>query len=192
MDETRGKETRGQAAENIIKFDKQVKFVCFRLGGQDYALDVGETIEILRLVAITPLPEAPDFVPGIINLRGEIIPVIDLRLRYGLKQKMYNLNTPIMVVMSKDRLTGLIVDEVTEVITIPSSCITANEIMFNNRYVKSIAKYDDQLLLIANLEDLLTLEEEEALEQALSIKDQDRYTEIKDEELKIEELSKTG
>ena len=93
------------------------QWVVFRLAEQEYALRLENVSEVLRMVAITPLPEAPPWLAGMINLRGRVIAVTDLRLRLGLPAPAHGLNTPIIVVEADGRQLGLIADSVVEVLT---------------------------------------------------------------------------
>ena len=95
-------------------------WVIFRLAEQEYALPLERVGEVLRMVAITPLPEAPAWLAGVINLRGRVIPVIDLRLRLGLPPRALGLNTPIIVVEHGGRQMGLIADAAVEVLERPA------------------------------------------------------------------------
>lgn len=164
--------------EKLSQNVRQIRLVCFTLDGQVYALYAADAVEILRIVAITSLPEAPHFIPGIIDLRGEIIPVVDLGIRFGFKHKIYNLNTPIIVAKAANRTVGLIVDQVTEVITVSSSEITGDRLMPNARYLKSVAKHEDELLLVVGLDDLFSSEEEMALQLALGGPDEFQQPEL--------------
>jgi len=93
------------------------QWVVFRLAEHEYALRLENVSEVLRMVAITPLPEAPPWLAGMINLRGRVIAVTDLRLRLGLPAPAPGLNTPIIVVEADGRQLGLIADSVVEVLT---------------------------------------------------------------------------
>jgi purine-binding chemotaxis protein CheW len=93
------------------------QWVVFRLAEHEYALRLESVSEVLRMVAITPLPESPPWLAGVINLRGRVIAVTDLRLRLGLPAPAPGLNTPIIVVEAAGRQMGLIADSVVEVLT---------------------------------------------------------------------------
>lgn len=144
-----------------------VRLVSFRIDEQDYAIEAADTVEIIRLVAITSLPAAPPFIPGIINRRGEIIPMIDLRIRLNFEPKLYNLSTPIIVVRVGFRIVGLLVDKVTEVAVVPASDITDSSSAADTKYVRGVVKYDERLTLLIDLSDLLSGEEAELLDKAL-------------------------
>jgi len=153
---------------SICKVGKQIKLLSFSLEGQEYAVEAVNTIEILRLVTVIPVPEAPDFIPGIINLRGKIIPILDLRLRLGFPHKYYTLNTPIIIANNGNYIMGMIVDQVKEVFNISSGNITPEQIMPGAQYLKGVAKHDNRLLLIINIKNLLNDSEERVLRAGLN------------------------
>lgn len=104
------------------------KYLTFRLGGESYGINVLKIREIIRVTAITAVPQMPDFVKGVINLRGKIIPVMDLRLRFGLPDREQTEHTCIVVVQiklteSRNMQMGLVVDDVEEVVNIAAADI---------------------------------------------------------------------
>jgi purine-binding chemotaxis protein CheW len=98
---------------------QEIKVVCFHLGRDAYALDIMRVREIVKLQKLSGLPEAPSFVEGVINLRGSIIPVVDLRKRFGFTDIGYSPENRLLITVVANQLVGLIVDAVTEVVTIP-------------------------------------------------------------------------
>ena len=92
------------------------QLVVFQLYEHEYALPAGRVVEVLRMVALTPVPEAPPWLPGVLNLRGVVIPVVDLRARLGMPAAAYALNTPIIVVNGCNRRLGLIADAMIDVV----------------------------------------------------------------------------
>lgn len=92
--------------------------VGFRVDGREHALPAANVVEVVRMVASTPLPEAPDWVAGVINFRGRVIPLVDVRARLGAPPRDAHLATPIIVVAAGDSTAGMVVDEVVEVLTV--------------------------------------------------------------------------
>lgn len=90
----------------------------FRVEGREHALPAADVAEVVRMVASTPLPEAPDWVAGVINFRGRVIPLVDVRTRLGAPPRDADLATPIIVVAAGDSAAGMVVDEVVEVLTV--------------------------------------------------------------------------
>ncbi len=101
--------------------DPIVHLCAFRVGGEDYAIDVMRVREIIPSVEVTPVPRAPPFIPGVIRLRGEVIPIVDARVRLGLPAAAPTGKTKFLVVKVGPRRIGLVVDEVTEVVRVPRS-----------------------------------------------------------------------
>ena len=134
------------------------KFLTFALEDEFYGIDIKYVTEIIGIQSITKVPELPDYIKGIINLRGKIIPVIDVRLRFSKNSKNYNDRTCIIVVEIKNTLIGLIVDTVSEVLSIaeqnivPPPDFKAN---FNSKYIKGIGKVDNEVKLLLDCEKLL-------------------------------------
>ena len=139
------------------------KFLTFSLGKEYYGIEIKHVIEIIGIQPITEVPELPEYIRGIINLRGKIIPVMDVRLRFKKSFREYNDRTCVIVIDIKDVSVGMIVDGVSEVISIPE-----NEIVFppevsgsGSRYIKGIGKVGGEVKLILDCNKLLNQEETE-------------------------------
>lgn len=142
------------------------QLVVFELADESYAVDIAAVEGIIKMQAITRLPHAPEFVDGITNLRGAVIPVIDLRKRFGLPVQEPTRDTRIVVANMGTMKVGIIVDAVTQVIRIPSEAIEPPPQMsmtVNSAFIKSIAKIDDQLVILVDLPKVLSVEERESL-----------------------------
>lgn len=138
------------------------KFLAFSVGKEAYGIEIKFVTEIIGIQDITEVPELPDYVKGIINLRGKIIPVIDVRLRFKKEAKVYNDRTCIVVIDIKATSVGLIVDNVAEVITIEDSNIVPPPDIktgFHNRYVRGIGKVGSEIKLLLDCDKLLNDEE---------------------------------
>ena len=155
--------------ESLIEEDTlKGKFLTFPLGVEDYGIEIKYVTEIVGIQAITPIPETPEYVKGIINLRGRIIPVMDVRLRFKKEPKEYNDRTCIVVIEIKEVTIGLIVDCVSEVISIPEENIVAPPQInksFQNHFIESIAKVGNEVKLILHCDRLVN--EEDLMEIAL-------------------------
>lgn len=129
------------------------QLVVFRIEKSEYALPVANVGEILRMVAIAPVPEAPAWLPGVINLRGKVIPVIDLRIRLGLPSVPVGLNTPIIVAETEGQMVGLVADSVSELLSVPLDAIEPPDARIGaSRAVESVARAGGRLILIFDLE----------------------------------------
>lgn len=146
----------------VLEFEEDTqkdKFLTFALENEFYGIDIKYVTEIIGIQSITQVPELPDYVKGIINLRGKIIPVIDVRLRFCKDSKIYNDRTCIIVVEIKNTLIGLIVDTVSEVLSIGEENIVAPPDIktgSNSKYIQGIGKVDNEVKLLLDCEKLLS------------------------------------
>jgi purine-binding chemotaxis protein CheW len=146
----------------------ELQFVGFRVGEQSYALPISAVREIVRPPEITPVPQSPEHVAGVMNLRGRIVPVIDLRKRF--RQAIENSpKTRVLVIALDGRLIGLLVDSASEVLKIASEEIEPSPQLFgedNERYVTGVAKHLGRLVILLDVNKLLP--EPERAEAALA------------------------
>jgi len=146
----------------VGKSDKLLQLVSFKIGSEEFGVDILKVQEINRMVEITKVPQAPHYVEGVINLRGKVIPIVDLRKRFNLELKEYDKNTRIVVVNIGGNIMGLVVDSVSEVLRLPSSTIEpAPEIVtgINSEYIKGVAKLEDRLLIFLDLSKVIDMNE---------------------------------
>ena len=142
--------------------DAVVQLVTFRLKGQNYGIDVMRVQEVLRVSEIAPVPGAAAYVLGIINLRGNVVTVIDTRIRFGLPTTEIDDSSRIVIIESNEQVVGMLVDGVAEVVELPHSLIDAAPRVGNDesaRYIQGIANLDDDLLIVVDLNELLTEDE---------------------------------
>jgi len=146
------------------------KFLTFSIGKEVYGFEIKYVTEIIGIQEITEVPELPIYVKGIINLRGKIIPVMDVRLRFKKEPREYNDRTCIVVIDIHEISIGLIVDHVAEVVVIPPENIVpppAIKTGFHNRYIKGIGKVGSEVKLLLDCDKLLNDEEIESLSTAI-------------------------
>ncbi|NLK27337.1 MAG: purine-binding chemotaxis protein CheW [Clostridiales bacterium] len=141
------------------------RYLTFSLGKESYGIEIQYVTEIIGIQTITEVPELPAYVKGIINLRGKIIPVIDVRLRFKKEPREYNDRTCVIVIDIMELSIGLIVDSVSEVLNIPDQDIEAPPQMKkgNNRFIKNIGKVGNEVKLLLDCEKLLTDDETETM-----------------------------
>ncbi len=147
-----------------------LQLVSFEVGEEEYAVPILSVQEINRMMQITRVPQSPPFVEGVINLRGKIIPVIDLRKRFGLTELENSDDVRIIVVEVDSRVLGFTVDRVNEVLRINSSIVEPPPSMvcgLDTDYVQGVGKLDDRLLILLHLEKLFSDAEIEAIDQGL-------------------------
>ena len=140
---------------------EELQLVIFALAQEEYGLPITKVQEINRLVPVTKLPQAPAFMEGVINLRGKIIPVVDLRTRFGLKDMERTDDNRIIIVEVNGETVGITVDAVTEVVRLPVSNIEPPPPSFilDAQYVKGVGKLDDRLLILLEIDKILTSRE---------------------------------
>ena len=142
------KKQLGAGAEELLQL------VSFNIGTEEFGVDILKVQEINRMVEITRVPQTPDYVEGVINLRGKVIPIIDLRKRFGLEVKEYDRNTRIVVVDINGDILGMVVDSVSEVLRIPKNTIEPPPQIvtgINTEYINGVAKLEDRLLIFLDL-----------------------------------------
>jgi len=153
--------------ENKKASTELLQLVSFTLGNEEFGIEIQKVQEIIRMVEITKMPNSPDFVEGIMNLRGKVIPVICLRQRLGLEKLQADKNTRVIVVNIIGKTIGFIVDSVSEVLRIPRDLtekppeITTG---INTDYIVSIARLEDRLLILLDLDRTLLTTEKIELE----------------------------
>lgn len=143
------------------------KFLTFVLGNESYGIGIEFVTEIIGILPITEVPELPNYIRGIINLRGKIIPVMDIRLRFKKEFREYNERTCIIVIDIADNSVGLIVDSVAEVTNIAEEDIVPPPSLntgFSNRYIKGVGKVGNEVKLLLECEKLLSKDELESLD----------------------------
>lgn len=136
----------------------EVQVVAFTIDDQEYAINILDVQEIIRILPITRVPKAPAYLEGVINLRGNVIPVIDVRKRFNLTPWNETESSRIIIVRSDDITTGLIVDRVSEVIRLSETDFEkAPDITGSQDLVVSVGKVGERLLLFLNLAEVLEL-----------------------------------
>ena len=148
---------------DIEDLDEELqRWVTFELDNEIYGISVSEVREVLRYSDIAPVPGAPGFVIGIINLRGNVVTVIDTRSRFGLMPKEVNDDTRIIIIDIEDQEVGILVDSVAEVVDLDVNAIEAAPNVGSeetSRYIKGVTSMDGTLLILVDVNKLLTDEE---------------------------------
>lgn len=145
-----------------------LQLVSFKVGTEEFGVDILKVQEINRMFKITKVPNAPDFVEGVVNLRGRIIPVIDLRKRLSIESKVHDNKTRIVVVDILGNIVGFIVDEVNEVLRISKDIIeNPPELVsqVDSDFITSVAKLEDRIIILLDLDNLLKKDEKAVLEE---------------------------
>lgn len=150
------------AENNIAEIAESKKFLVFRLGNEEYGIDIHKIATIIeKNMNIARVPKTPRYLTGVINLRGEIVPVVSLRLKFGLPDDVFGDDTRIIIIKTEDMSIGLIVDSVAEVLeldeeTTESMANITGELSFD--YISGVGKVNGRIITLLNLEKLVTLE----------------------------------
>lgn len=144
-----------------------LQLVTFKLGSEEFGVDILKVQEINKMMNITKIPNAPAFIEGVINLRGKIIPIVDLRKRLGFNDQEYDKSTRIIVVELDGLVLGFIVDSVSEVLRIPENTIEPPPSMvagIESEYIEGVGKLDDRLLILLELKKVFSSPERKDIE----------------------------
>ncbi|MBA2881766.1 purine-binding chemotaxis protein CheW [Desulfosalsimonas propionicica] len=163
-----------QAAENAADMSElSGKYLTFHLGDEGYGLEILKVQEIIGMLEITKIPQTPNYVKGVINLRGKVIPVIDLRLKFGMPEQELTRKTCIIVVQVQKSDTaliiGIVVDEVSEVLNISGEQIEAAPslgMQVNTHFILGMAKTESAVKILLDIDKVLSAEEMNALTRA--------------------------
>ena len=159
---------------DIITENKQ--YLTFQLATEFFALEITKVREVLDYINITKVPRTPEFMLGVINLRGNVVPVVDLRLTLGMPETERTVNTCIVIVEiqigTETIQIGALADQVQEVVNISAADISPPPklgIKLNTEFIEGMGKHDDRFLIILNIDKVLTAREIEEVEKATSI-----------------------
>ncbi|MCS3924552.1 chemotaxis protein CheW [Methanosalsum natronophilum] len=167
--------------EKTLKIDRKMdedddnenvlQLVIFQLGGEEFAVDIMQVQEIIRMPETTRIPQAPEYVKGVINLRGKIIVVVSLDVKFNIEAKEVDENSRVIVVEVDDTILGMVVDSVSEVIRLPHSNVeNAPDIITSKikaEYIEGVGKLDERLLILLDLKKVL---QESEMDQISNIK----------------------
>ncbi|WP_293749878.1 chemotaxis protein CheW [uncultured Paraglaciecola sp.] len=150
-----------QQIETLAK-DTEHEFLTFVLGEETYALDVMTVKEIRGYQPVTKIANAPDFVKGVLNLRGDIVPIIDLRIKFSVGEATYNEFTIVIMLNIGQRVVGIVVDEVSDVIKVMAQDIKPPPefgIVFDSSYLYGLTTIEEQMVILINIESLISSDE---------------------------------
>jgi len=154
------------STENLYDDDEEDtqkdKYLTFTVGSEDYGIDISHVTEIIGIQKITDVPDMPDYIKGVINLRGKVIPVMDVRLRFRMPSRQYDDRTCIIVVDVNGSAIGLVVDTVKEVVDVPPSQIELPPEVVERtaqQYLKGLGKLGEQVKILLDVEKLVRREQ---------------------------------
>jgi len=151
--------------DQLLKGDI-IQLVTFHLGQEEFGIDILKVREIIRPMAITMVPRSAHFIEGVINLRGRVIPIVNLRRRFGMQPKEFNSQTRIIDIELGEIIVGFIVDSVAEVLRIPANTVEDPPAIISgiqSDYVRGVGKVDDRLLILLDLDKLVASEDVDSL-----------------------------
>ncbi len=154
-----------------------MKFTVFKIGDEDFGIDIKQVVEILNRQKVHILPELPDFLSGVITVRGEVVPLLDLRKRFGIQSS--ETKELIILVRYDSEKIGLLVDEIKEILSFTDEEIAAPPAIFKGlkkKYLSGIGKKDDRVIIIINLDYLLSSEEKIMLKDSEELLEEDAGT----------------
>jgi len=147
-----------------------VQQLTFNLAGEEYGVDILSVREIRGWARVTRIPQTPEYLLGVLNLRGAIVPIMDLRLRFGLQRESYGDDTVVIIVAIAERLFGIVVDAVSDVVDIDPAAIKPVPDMgavVDTRYLKGLATHVERMVMLLDVEKLMRPEDVETLDAAL-------------------------
>lgn len=146
----------------IENVNNELKLIVFKLGREEYGMDILRVQEIKRMMSITRVPSTPSFIKGVINLRGSVLPVIDLRTRLGLAETELRDAARIIVILVNETTVGFIVDEVVEVTTIDTKNVEVAHALstgLSTEYISGIAKADNRLFIMLSPDSIVNIQQ---------------------------------
>jgi len=151
---------------NVVKDDRVETFLSFKLSEEVFAINVSQVLNILEMSKITRIPKAPEYLKGVINLRGTVLPVVDLRIKFGLSEKEATVDTSIIVlniVLNEESVfVGIMVDAVREVLELKNNEIAPTPSIgtkYNTGFIKGMWRTDDKFIMILDIDKVFSTEE---------------------------------
>lgn len=172
-------QANAQTQKTAAKLDPQTgsevqhEFLTFVLGKENYALDIMTVKEIRGYEDVTKIANAPAYIKGVLNLRGDIVPIVDLRLKFNVGEATYNEFTIVIMLMVGERIVGIVVDEVSDVIKVNDSEIKAPPefgVAFDSAYLHGLTSINDQMIILVNIQKLISSDELGLLDASASLK----------------------
>ena len=152
--------------QQLNNLSSQNQFLTFKVADEEYGVDVLKVQEIIRYTKPTKMPNAPEIIKGVINFRGEVIPMVDLRKKFNLEKKEYDNFTVVIVLEVKSKIIGIIVDEVSDMVSFEKDSIQKN-LDFGSQvdmeFIRGMARLDERMIILLLLDKLLSFEEYKAI-----------------------------
>ncbi len=156
-------------ADATTAADGAAQYLTFTLGSEEYAVDILKVQEIRGYDAVTAIANAPAFIKGVINLRGVIVPIVDMRIKFNVSEVNYNQFTVVIILNVINRVVGIVVDGVSDVITLPGEQMKpAPEFgaALDTRYIKGLGTIDQRMIILVDIEKLMSSRDMELMDEA--------------------------
>lgn len=154
--------------------DQASEYLTFTLGREEYGIEILKVQEIRGYEAVTQLANAPEFIKGVVNLRGIIVPIVDMRIKFGVGEAGYNQFTVVIILNVARRVVGIVVDGVSDVITLTPDQIRPSPDFastFDTRYITGLGTVDGRMLILVDIEKLMTSADMALMDEAMAMKD---------------------
>lgn len=155
-------------ADDAVSASSKKEVLSFRLGAEEYCLDILSVQEIRGYDTVTSIANTPDFIKGVINLRGHIVPIVDLRIKFRLSEAKYDATTIVIILNLNKKMIGIVVDSVSDVIAVPLSDIREAPRFgsaINTEFISGMATVDGHMLIVVNIERLLSSDDLQLIDQ---------------------------
>ena len=155
---------------NVKKVNEQ-EVLSFRLGSEEYGIDILKVQEIRGYESVTAIADTPDYIKGVINLRGVIVPIFDMRIRFKLGTPAYDASTVVIIINVADKTMGMVVDSVSDVITLPAEQVKPAPAMgtaLNTHYITGLGTLDERMLILVDIDKLMSAQEVEIPRESVS------------------------
>ena len=149
--------------------DAAAQYLTFTLGAEEYAVDILKVQEIRGYDAVTAIANAPTFIKGVINLRGVIVPIVDMRIKFNVGEATYNEFTVVIILNVLNRVVGIVVDGVSDVITLPPEQMKAAPefgAALDTKYIKGLGTMDERMIILVDIEKLMSSRDMELIDEA--------------------------
>lgn len=151
--------------------EESSQLITFSLADEEFGIEILNIKEIIRMVPVTRVPRAPEFIEGVVNLRGQIIPIVDLRKRMGFPGAERTQQCRIIVIMIAQQLVGFVVDSVAQVLRLDKKSIEPPPPVvarISTEYIRGVGKLDDRLIILLNFDKLISTQDQQALQKLSS------------------------
>ena len=163
---------QAQQGEQHLNNEAHQEFLTFVLGDENYALDIMTVKEIRGYEEVTKIANAPDYLKGVINLRGDIVPIVDLRLKFNVGTATYDEFTIVIMLMVGERIVGIVVDEVSDVIKVAESEVKSPPefgVAFDSAYLHGLTSINEQMIILVNIQKLISSDELGLLDSSVNV-----------------------